>query len=168
MFTDSKTNRIDMAMHTGPAEIVLYKGETARRSHQALFALKDDCYREAGDDIVASITESAVEGISKIHLSADWEALLRVALWSKIRPSASDVISILVKSGASATELAPFAGSDFNDILPSLYYGKRFELLKKICRAAKARAESKIAPRKLFVHCHLISEETGAIIASSL
>jgi len=65
-------------------------------------------------------------------------------------------------------ELRPFSHSDINDIFPWLYYSNRFDILRKICNAAKSRIESKIDSRKVLVYCHLVSEGTNKIVASSL
>jgi hypothetical protein len=40
--------------------------------------------------------------------------------------------------------------------------------MRKICSAAKSKIESKIDSRKVLVYCHLVSDETGKIVASSL
>ncbi len=149
-------------------EIVLSQNEAAEKIHKDLFSFDDTCYFIFGDRIIDSVLSAVREDLIKLHLSAGWENILKVALWTSEKPAAHDVISLIKKSGAADEELSPFKRTDINDIFPWLYYGKRFDILRRICNAAKAKAESKIEKKRLLVYCHLISDETGRIVASSL
>jgi len=146
-------------------EIVVYLGEAARTSHKALFSLGDECYVSASKNIISAILSVAVQDVDRLHVSAGWTAILKVALWTPGEPALYDVINLLRKAGASDVDLGPFRKSDVAHIFPSLYYYRRFDILKRICRAAKAMAESRI-DRK--VHCHLVSDQEVKIVASSL
>lgn len=112
--------------------------------------------------------EAAQAGLSKLHISAEWENILKIAVWTCDSPLIHDVISLVKKCGVKEEELMPFKHSDINDILPWLYYSNRTDILRKICGAAKTRIESRIDSRKVLVYCHLVSKETEKIIASSL
>jgi len=57
---------------------------------------------------------------------------------------------------------------DTINLFPWLYYGKRFDVLRKICFAAKTNAERHVRNREMRVHCHLSSADTNRIVASSL
>ena len=149
-------------------EIVIFQDETSRKSHKALFALDDSCYKQSCINIVDSVVEAAQSGLSKLHISAGWENILKIAVWTCDSPLIHDVISLVKKCGVKEEELMPFKHSDINDILPWLYYSNRTDILRKICNAAKARIESRIDSRKVLVYCHLVSGETEKIIASSL
>jgi len=149
-------------------EVVLVQHETSRRAHRELFSFDDSRYILSGKDICESILALSSRGVDKMHVAADWENLLMIALWTPARPLSFDVMSLLRKSGAGEAELAPFRTSDINDLFPWLYYGKKFDILRKICNAAKTKAESRISGRHLQVICHLVSEETLRIVASSL
>ncbi len=149
-------------------EIVLYRGESSRQSHKALFALADSCYIPLGHDIIGDIFSAAGEGITKLHILAGWEEMLKVALWSSARPTHAEVFSLMKRASVDDAELAPFRDADINDIFPSLYYGKRFDILRKVCHAAKAKAEAKISKKNLLVYCHLASEDVSRIVASNL
>lgn len=149
-------------------EVVLVQHEMSRRAHRELFSFDESRYMMSGMDICASILALASQGVDKMHVAADWEHLLMVALWTPARPLSFDVMSLLRKSGAGDAELAPFRASDINDLFPWLYYGKKFDILRKICNAAKTKAESRISGRHLQVICHLVSDETLRIVASSL
>ena len=79
-----------------------------------------------------------------------------------------DAFFLLRNTGISREELLPFRDSDISDLFPWLYYGKRFDILRKICVAAKTNAERHIKNRDTRVHCHLSSVDTNRIVASSL
>jgi len=151
-----------------PGEIVLYRGETARRAHREAFGLPEHCYVPLREDLLSEIRGSAAGGVSRLHVLSVWEDMLRIALWSGARPARVDVFDLLRRASAAESDLAPFRDADIGDIFPSLYYGKRFDLLRKVCHAAKARAEMKIGRKDLIVHCHLVPEDGGLIVASNL
>ena len=149
-------------------EIVIFQDEISRKSHKALFSLDDACYKQSCINIVDSVVEVAQAGLSKLHISAGWENTLKIAVWTCDSPLIHDVISLVKRCGVKEEELMPFKHSDINDIFPWLYYSNRTDILRKICSAAKTRIESRIDSRKVLVYCHLVSEETEKIIASSL
>ena len=149
-------------------EIVIFQDEISKKSHKALFSLDDACYKQSCINIVDSVLEAAQAGLSKLHIAAEWENILKIAVWTCDSPLIHDVISLVKKCGIKEEELMPFRHSDINDILPWLYYSNRTDILRKICNAAKTRIESRIDSRKVLVYCHLVSEETEKIIASSL
>jgi len=150
-------------------EIVIFQDEISRKSHKVLFSLDDSCYKRCCKNIVDSVLEVAQSGLSKLHIIAGWENILKLAVWTSDRPLLHEVISLIKKTGVKEEELKPFLkNSDINDLLPWLYYSNRFDILRKICSAAKSRIESKIDSRKVLVYCHLVSDETGKIVASSL
>lgn len=149
-------------------ELVLAQHAGSKRVHQELFLFDDSRYIVAGNDILASILSLAEQGVDKMHIAADWEHLLMVALWIPSYPPVFDVLNLLRKHGVSDDELAPFGASDINDLFPWLYYGSKFDVLRKICNAAKAKAESRASRKHMHIVCHLVSEETSRIAASSL
>ena len=149
-------------------EIVIFQDELSRKSHKALFCLDDACYKQSCINIVDSVLEAAQDGLSKLHIAAGWENILKIAVWTCDSPLIHDVISLVKKCGVKEEDLMPFKHSDINDIFPWLYYSNRTDILRKICSAAKTRIESRIDSRKVLVYCHLVSEETEKIIASSL
>ena len=149
-------------------EIVIFQDEISRKSHKALFSLDDACYQQSCKNIIDSVLEVAQAGLSKLHISAGWENILKIAVWTCDSPLIHDVIALVKKCGVKEEELMPFKHSDINDIFPWLYYSNRTDILRKICSAAKTRIESRIDSRKVLVYCHLVSGETEKIIASSL
>jgi hypothetical protein len=157
----------DFKVHAGLSEVVLYQEETAKECHKNLFALDDSCYFSAGSQIIASVISICQKSLRKLHIAAGWEAILRVALWTE-NPTVHDVFFLIKKCGVPDEEMGLFRRSEIHDIFPWLYYGRRVDVLRKICNAAKAKAESKIDMKNLRVYCHLVSGETKKIVASSL
>ena len=149
-------------------ELILYLGEQAKKSHKELFSLGDDCYLTAGENIIDDLLALSTHNLSRLHISAGWETILKIAVWTHERPSGGDVLSLMKKSGLSEGELTPFINSDIGDLFPRLYYGNRLDVLRRVCNAAKAKAESKMGSKRLLVYCHLVSHEAGKIVASSL
>ena len=149
-------------------EIVIFQDEISRKSHKVLFSLDDSCYKRCCKNIVDTVLEVAQSGLSKLHIIAGWENILKLAVWTCDRPMLHDVIALIKKAGVKEEELKPFKNSDINDLFPWLYYSNRFDILRKICSAAKTKIESKIDSRKVLVYCHLVSDETEKIVASSL
>lgn len=147
---------------------MLYQGDAAKRSHRHLFCLDEACYRSAGEDMVGSVLSVDLKDVSRLHISVCWETMVRMALWTSGPPSIHDVLALLRKAGVADEELPPFIAADVRDLFPWLYYGKRFDVLRKICNLAKAKTESKLGKKKLLVYCHLVSDEAGTIIASNL
>ena len=149
-------------------EIVIFQDEISRKCHKVLFSLDDACYKRCCKNIVDAVLEVAQSGLSKLHIIAGWENILKLAVWTCDKPLIHEVISLIKKTGVKEEELKPFKNSDINDLFPWLYYGNRFDTLRKICGAAKTKIESKIDSRKVLVYCHLVSYETEKIVASSL
>ena len=86
----------------------------------------------------------------------------------KTKPHMGDMFLLLRRAGIKAEELVPFRESELGDIFPWLYYGRRFDVLRRICQAAKVNAERYLRNNNARVHCHLVVEDIPAIIASSL
>jgi len=149
-------------------EVVLVQHETAKSAHQELFSFDDSRYVMSSEHIIESILALSGQGIDKIHIAVDWEHLLMVTLWKSGPPPVFDVICLLKKAGLGEAELLPFKAADSNDLFPWLFYGKKFDVLRKICNAAKAKTESKINGKHGSVICHLLADDAARIVASSL
>jgi len=158
-------------------ELVICDSYNSRQAHKELFHFSDEIYIVSGDtDNVFDLISEAVDTLnsstetcpSKIHIVLAWENILRVSSWKSDRPSAGDALIVLGKSGVSRRDLEPFKTADISDLLPWLYYGKQFDVLRKICHAAKRQLESHLSNHAIIVVCHLISDDGKRIIASSL
>jgi hypothetical protein len=148
-------------------EIVLFQGERARRSHQVLFSLREDCYVAARQGITESILLSADKGVVKLHVVTGWVDILKVALWKSRNPSPSEVHNFLGRVCSLPRKLN-FPAAEADAVFRKLYDGGRLDVLRKVCKAAKRVAEARVGRGKLLVHCHLVDDAGGRIVASSL
>lgn len=98
-----------------------------------------------------------------IHLVTDWAELLSLL---GVAESASAAIRLLRDSGMKEGEAAAFRGALPSDLFPSLYYGKRFDILKRVCLTAKRRFESMACSTR--IDCHLVSPVIMQVVATSL
>ena len=149
-------------------ETVLYQGEGAMKAHAGLFRLDSSCYRETGTSVTDAVLAAACSGVLRLHIVGDWETILKVALWSAGRPTVHDTLALIAKAGAAPEELAPFRKAEVSDLFPWLYYGKRFDILRRICNFAKTRAAAKCGRNNLLIYCHLFLDDAAQIIASNL
>ncbi|MBF0557845.1 MAG: hypothetical protein HQL08_03585 [Nitrospirae bacterium] len=161
----------------GNRELVICDGEGSRAAHKELYNFTDDAYFVAGErenvfDMIAGAVDtfntSAAAGLSRIHLVLGWENILRVSSWKSARPAPGDAFIVLKNAGVSQQDLQPFKNADINDLFPWLYYGKRFNVLRKVCHASKKQLESHLKDHAVRVDCHLIEDGGKRIVASSL
>ena len=156
-------------------ELIICDNETAGQAHMELFRSGDSDY--IIPDKAASILDSlshvinaycSSSSLQKIHLVMGWPNILQVSLWQKAKPSAGDIFTLLRNAGISSEELQPFKTSDINDFFQWLYYGKRFDVLRRLCHIAKRKVEGNFKKYHIAVECHIIAEDTKKIVASSL
>jgi hypothetical protein len=157
------------------AELVICDSETASQAYRELFRSGDIQY--IIPDKAASLldylshiinTYCLSSPLRKIHLVMDWPNILQISLLKASRPSAGDVFTLLRNEGISSEELKPFKASDINDLFPWLYYGKRFDILIRLCHIAKRKVEDNFKKYYIAVECHIVAEDTKKIVASSL
>ncbi len=164
-------------------EVVICDSELSRQAHKELFRFSDEVYLVASASAPASDSSAIFDTVvqvadscgaagetcpSRIHIVLGWENILRVSSWKGAKPVAGDAFLILKSAGVSAQELQPFKTADVNDLFPWLYYGKRFEVLRKVCHAAKRQMESRLKNHAVRVDSHLIADDSRRIVASSL
>ncbi|MCL4492352.1 MAG: hypothetical protein M1510_10735 [Nitrospirae bacterium] len=158
-------------------ELVICDSESSWRAHKELFHFSDDVYMiaDAATDIFDAVAKAVTScnfapsnSPSKIHVALAWENLLKISLWKAAKPTPGDAFTILKNTGVSSQELQPFKTADVNDLLPWLYYAKRFDVLRKVCHTTKKQVESRLKDHTIRVDCHLIAEDTKRIVASSL
>ena len=94
--------------------------------------------------------------------------MLRVAAWQADFALIKDVFIVLKNAGVTDTALAPFSDSPISDLFPYLYYGKQLDVLKKVCVMARRRIESHVKKSPVRVDCHMITEDSPNVVASSL
>lgn len=158
-------------------ELVICDSAFSRQAHKELFRFNEKAYVVANTkksifDMVAGIARACNETPEKcppkIHMSLNWENILRISTWKSSKPAVGDVFTILRTAGLSQQELQPYKSSDINDIFPWLYYGKRFDILRKVCHSTKRQMENRLKRNSIRVDCHLVVEDTMRIVASSL
>lgn len=147
-------------------EAVIASDEESKRLHKELYHCPDDAYRFAGDDIFAAIRGLGGD-FRRLHVATGWPDILRLAVW-KVDPGIGDLFVLLRSVGLREEELLPFRASATGDIFPWLYYGRRLDVLRKICCIAKTNVESHLKDRDTRVYTHLISQDLRGIVASSL
>lgn len=149
-----------------PREIVIASNESTRRIHRDLFRFPDESYILIDSDPFAGLFD--MEGSQselRIHLALNWPDMIRLAT-GRERPGKGDIILLMKKVGLSVKELQPF-NDPMNELMAFLYYGKRFDILRRLCAETKKTVERNIKASAR-INCHLIYEEVSAIIASSL
>jgi hypothetical protein len=147
--------------------LVLVEGEAAKKSHQELFSLPNAPYRVIKRTITEEVTTAFLGLPAELHIAAGWETMLSAALWSRTAPSVHDVRALMKKSGMADDDLSFLENLDLHNLFSLLCREKRFDFLRGMCNTAKANVESRCG-RNTRVHCHLVSEETSGIVASSL
>lgn len=145
-------------------EIVIASNELTKKVHRELFRLGDEYYILIDSYQGLIQRASRWENLERIHLALNWHDMMRFGT-GRERPSKGDILVFLKKAGLSDREISPFR-DPANEILAYLYYGKRFDILRRVCAETKRNSEKNL--RGIRVNCHLIYEEISSIIASSL
>ncbi|HEB74838.1 MAG TPA: hypothetical protein ENJ04_00610 [Nitrospirae bacterium] len=163
---------MSLRCETGPRgrhEVVISENAAAKEAHKALFRFDDDAYRVSPESLFDSLRRSVADGALRIHVSGGWEWMLRLALWKDGRPSRGEVFFLLKGLGLGDDDLRPFSSSDCNDIFHCLYYGQRFDVLRRLCGKASEVSQARAAADAgVRISCHLVAEDAGLIVASSL
>ena len=160
-------------------ELVICDGDTSRNAHSDRYNFSDESYlivdNNAGvfgavSKIVGAFNSGSAGAFGKIHIAMGWENLLKISLWREQRPETGEVFTLLKNSGLNSRDLQPFRNADINDFFPWLYYGKRFDVLRKVCRAVKRRLEGHLRDNSIRVDCHMVAvdADTARIVAGSL
>lgn len=147
-------------------EWVFASSVASKDAHKNLYHFSESSYIITGEALMESIIASGGD-VNRLHIASTWTIMLRLAI-GKARPRMGDLFLLLRNAGIKAEELAPFRESELSDIFPWLYYGRRFDVLGRICRAAKANVERYLRDKNARVHCHLVAEDIPQIVASSL
>ncbi len=157
-------------------EVVICDSKSALQAHRELFRYNQHSYITTDNASNAfplvvnlvNICNAAVSCPTRIHLAVGWENMLRVAAWQADFALIRDVFIVLKNAGVTDTALAPFSDSPTSDLFPYLYYGKQIDVLKKVCVMARRRIESHVKKSPVRVDCHMITEDSPNVVASSL
>lgn len=148
--------------------LVIADSMEARDAHLGLFKLKRDAYGVfSGSEPVRLLKEGVKSGVFSLHVSAGWQWVVRIAVW-KDAPLKGDILLMLTDAGLTRDEVSPFTEADPEDIFPTLYYGRRFDVLRRICRKAKDNIEKNLRCFVQRADVHLINRDITQIVASSL
>jgi len=147
-------------------EWVFASSPASKDAHRNLYHFSESSYIVTGKDLMESIT-GFERDFCRLHIASPWINMVMLAI-GKAKPLKGDILLLLRRAGITAEELAPFREAEPDDIFPWLFYGRRFDVLRRICQAAKANAEKSLKDKDARVHCHLVVEDTTEIIASSL
>lgn len=151
---------------TAVPDIVLCDDQVSVNAHKELFNFTDDKYILCEFSPVKCVNSISIKAI-RIHLCFSWKGILKVALW-KDSIHIGDTLYLLRHAGLEDEQLKPFEEAEIDDVFPSLYYGKNFDALRKICKRAKKSAESASYHLGYRFDCHLVAGDSKRIIASSL
>lgn len=154
---------------------ILCDSDKSKIAHQELFRYKDDLYRILEKEKAFNQTKEIIDLFNsnnysnpvKIHIVFNWSNIFKILLWRFEYPS-GDIFLALRNFGLKSEELSLFKNCDIGDIFFYLYYGKRFEILRKVCHGAKRQIERHLRNNFVKVDAHLVAEDTGRIVASSL
>lgn len=171
-WTASITAAMDVAVAMGCGEIVLSTGRVSEKAHMKRFSLPVESYLMMGDYVEFSLIDAKKHNFNKIHLSAHWAKILKIAMripHTHVRHGAIDLHqTTLFLNNLIPGLLDP--AYDFNtarqmyDEINSKLGARRNELLSIVCVKAKEYAEDITAG--IPVIAHLVSYE-GEIIADS-
>ncbi|MBA4374532.1 MAG: cobalt-precorrin-5B (C(1))-methyltransferase [Thermodesulfovibrio sp.] len=161
---------MNVAMAMGHTEIVLSSGRTSEHAHMAHYKLPEEMYVMMGDYLEYALRAAAEHDFSRIHLSAQWAKMLKIAMvtpQTHVRHGALDT--------KKAAEFVKALGapidkdvSEFNtareilDLLLASPTNNTGAILSSVCAAAKQFAES--FTNGIPVTIYLISYE-GTVIA---
>ncbi len=154
--------------------IVLCDSEISKKAHKELFHYSDDSYKliESFDVFhkICHILDLLNSNLTllRIHVSFNWNNLLKISLWQEKEPTMGDLFLWLRGIGSKTEELENFKNADIGDLFFYFYYGKRFDILRKVCHSAKRQIEKHLNNNSIKVEAHLVAEDTKRIVASSL
>lgn len=156
--------------------LILCDSDASKAAHKELFRYKDDLYKVLETENVFYQTREIIDLLNsndlsnpvKLHITFNWSNILKIFLWQPEAPSTGDIFLTLRNFGLTSDELSLFKNFDRGDIFFSLYYGKRFDILRKVCHGAKRQIERHLRNNFVKTDVHLIAEDTGRIVASTL
>jgi len=147
-WTASITAAMDVAKAMGYKETVLSSGRVSEKAHMKKYGLPVETYVMMGDYVEFSLVDAKKHGFKKIHISAHWAKMLKIAMripQTHVRHGAIDLKQAVV----FLHELMPdlnLPDSDFNtarEIFDFINAGRSLqsrELFSRVCRAAKEYA----------------------------
>lgn len=157
-------------------EIVVCDTTASMNAHQSLYHLTDDAYITLPEELdrftslsglICECSDNSLCVEFHMHVVLQWGSLLKVAAWKETL-TWSDVFFLLKDAGVSSSEMQPFRDSNPEDLFPWLYYGKKMDVLRRLCLRAKRKFDEILSLHDIRVLCHLVGDDPQRIVASSL
>jgi cobalt-precorrin-5B (C1)-methyltransferase len=176
-WTATITASMSVAKAMGHEEIVLSSGRSSEKAHMEKFRFPEEMYVMMGDHLEYSLLEAKRHTFGKIHLSAQWAKMLKIAMsvpQTHVQYGALDTgkaVEFLQGLGQAGEGRCPIPGGVafntarelFSHIISSRCAACS-SLLSEVCAAARKYSES--ITGNIPVVTHLVSYE-GAVILSS-
>jgi len=153
----------------GRDEIVLSAGRSSERAHEKTYSLPEESYVMMGDYVELALLAARDCGFRRIHLTAQWAKLLKIAMGkgqTHVRfgvLEARNAVTFLGSLGIEIQGEFNTAREIFNE-LQKAGSPQPQAIFSVLCQAAKAYAERVTAGRPVIVR--LVSYE-GEVIARS-
>ncbi len=148
-------------------EIVIVEDNHCMKAHRDLFRMSEDCYRRQPRDTYTTVNTYCEYGPYRVHLVGTWTWLLSLAFLRDSPPDNFEVLYLLKQLGVEESLLQAFRESRIEDIYYTLYYGRRLDVLRRLCHYTRWRLQEAIKTGTRF-ECHIVSYDRPQIIASSL
>jgi cobalt-precorrin-5B (C1)-methyltransferase len=178
-WTATITASMGVAKAMGYREIVLSAGRSSERAHLEKFRLPEEMYVMMGDYLEYALLEAEKHGFAKIHLSAQWAKMLKIAMaapQTHVRHGALEAVKAVeflrkLGNGGMDEGRCPIPeGVSFNtaqevfNYIVSLRCAACASLLSEVCAAARRYSES--ITGNIPVVTHLVSYEKKVILSN--
>ncbi len=172
-------------------EVVLYDSEIGKIIHKQLFKFDDKVYIDL--NLISNFDSSQTEAIvnrpdlydsicmiintlnsnnysnpPNIHILLEWQHMVQLATWRFEIISGAEILSLLSNAGLKINNINSTKYTNIQGIFMYLLKNARFDIFRRVCHVAKKNLIEHINDKSIQVICHLASQETKTIIASSL
>lgn len=144
--------------------LVIADTRESMKAHQELFHWSDELYR-VSQKLPVEILDGLDRKIERVHIVGSWQYILQIATGSK-ELTPGDLSLLMKKLGLTDEEVKPFLNAPLNDLFYTLYYGKRFDVLRRLCHYIKKSIQEEFSG--IMVDCHIVVPDRAQIVASSL
>lgn len=177
-------------------EIVVYDTQEGMQAHQELFRLPASVYLNltllketvvqrdlsvnSSSNLRQSFYISIIGLIGKIntlpypdsltiHFVLNWELMSRLATWCFDRTLERDLINLLSDIGIiNIYDINSLKGATIEEVFLFFLNNYKFGVLRKVCQIARDNILGLIEIKSFQVLCHIFSNHTKTIVASSL
>ncbi len=175
-------------------EVVLYDSEIGKIIHKQLFKFDNKVYidlnlissvefvelsqtkRNTNFDtfynairlIINTLNSNNYSNPPNIHILLEWQHMVQLATWRFEIISGAEIYSLLSNAGLNIDNINSTKYNNIQGIFMYLLKNARFDVFRRVCHLAKKNIIEHINDKSMQVICHLASQETKTIIASSL